>query len=37
MTDFPDHFSAHSGQSIIPNNGILTLDLPPFAFARIDP
>jgi D-apionolactonase len=37
MTDFPDHFSAHSGPSIIPNNGVLTLDLPPFAFARIDP
>jgi D-apionolactonase len=36
MTDDPDSFTAHPGQPVVPQTGILTLQLPPFAFARIE-
>jgi D-apionolactonase len=37
MTDAPERFTAQPGRSTPIEHGILSLTLPPFAFARIDP
>jgi D-apionolactonase len=36
MTDHPDHFLGQPVEPIVTEAGMLTMELPPFAFARID-